>query len=195
MADQGDSPTTGLVPGLDTAHSSTPNSPELSVISSHGDLVTEPLSPLQDHSPTLSDLSGRASSLSEWDFVFKAKSKQASTLSFVRSVISFSSDGCDYPELISPASSQAAKTSVVATASSKVESSKVSADLDVPTLPREIASRGKKRAMPYNNTAIPPSEEITGSTALPRMALLLHSTVPDELTSNSGSCQAHFAGG
>ena len=163
MADRGDSPTaTGLIPVLDTARSrASSSSPELlSVISSHGDLVTEPLSPLQAYSPTPS---GDSASVGEWDFVSKDKFKEASTPS-IRSIISSSSDGCEYPEPISPTSIQAATTSAVATDSCKVETPKLSSDYP----------RRKKRAMPYNNTAIPPSEEITGSTALPCMALLLY---------------------
>lgn len=126
MTDQGDSPTEGQLPSLDTAHVKGPSLPELSVKSAHGNPVAEKL---------------HAASLSEWDFVSKEKSEEGSAPS-IRSVISISSDSCEY------LGTQAATTSVVA--------------------------KRKKGVMPYNNTAIPPSEEITGSTALPCMAVLLY---------------------
>lgn len=138
MTDQGDSPTEGQFPSLDTAHVKGPSLPELSVNSAHGNPVAEKLSPLQDHSFSLPE---HAASLSEWDFVSKEKSEEGSAPS-IRSVISISSDSCEY------LGTQAATTSVVA--------------------------ERKKGVMPYNNTAIPPSEEITGSTALPCMAVLLY---------------------
>ena len=136
MNDHANSPTEGQSPSLDTAHAKGSSLPELSVDSGHDNLVAEKLSPLQDHS---SNPLGQATSSSEWDFVSKEKSEEGNAPS--HSVISISSDSCEY------LGTQAATTSVVA--------------------------KRKKGAMPYNNTAIPPSEEITGSTALPCMAVLL----------------------
>ena len=126
-----------LSPSIDTEHSNASIS-EFSVISDHANLVAGPLSPLQDHSSTPA---GPASA-SEWEFIWKEKFKEGSTLSkSIRPVQSISADDCDYPaESGSPVSIQTASCD--------------------------------QAVMPYNNTAITPSEEITGSTSLPCMTLL-----------------------
>ena len=142
--------------------------------STDGNLVAEPLSPLQDHSPLFSGPA--ANSLSEWDFVFKGKAKKSSTPSIV-SLSSLSSNDCAYP-----AELQAPSATVEGTVSSDEEGF---TDVDTPALSR----KRKNEVMPYNNTAIPPSEEITGSTALPCMTLppyiAQHQTT---YLQNSGAC-------
>ena len=163
-------------PSLDTAKSSLSG---FTIIPNNGSLVEEPISPLQDHS---TNLSGRATSLSERDFSKAESSKEGKAPSSVISIssddregptgnvpssaISIASDDCVYlGESFSPASKQAASNSVVATVSNSKGQKETR---------RKKVSRIQKALMPYNNTAIPPSEEITGSTALPCMAILLY---------------------
>ena len=148
----------GQSPNCDTG---SPIGSSLSHVSSstHGNLVAEPLSPLQDQSPPFSGPA--ASALSEWDFVFEGKAKKGNTLSII-SLSSIASNDCAYP-----ADLQAAPASVDGTVSSYEE---ILSNVDTPALSR----KRKNEVMPYNNTAIPPSEEITGSTALPCMTLPLY---------------------
>ncbi|KAL8789685.1 MAG: hypothetical protein Q9195_006738 [Heterodermia aff. obscurata] len=106
-------------------------------------LVKEPISPLQSHP---ANPPGPATSLSD---------KEANAPS-TRSVISILSDDCEAPAGNDPYSAiviSSDESEHLATVSKKKS--------------QNAPSRIEKANMPYNNTAIPPSEEITGSTALP----------------------------